>query len=80
LNPDDVIDGRRFGFATAITDKLALICSVKDGLYSFKQVEQHWLQLRRMDARCHKVVMNNEWAAVRSREKVFIYKGIYSGD
>ena len=74
LNPEDAIPGRKFGISSAITDKQALICSVKDGLYSFKRIDLQWLQQNRMDVRCRKVVMTNDWAAVSSREKVTVYR------
>jgi len=74
LIPDDASNNRHFGLATAISEKHALVCDRKDGLYSYKLIDSKWLQQDRVESRCHSVVMNNQWALVGSTEKVFVFK------
>lgn len=74
LNPEDAIEGRRFGMATAIDGDNALVCSIKDGLYTFKKVDGRWLQQQRINTRCINVAMMGDWAVVHSKEEVFVYK------
>jgi len=74
LIADDAVDNRHFGLAVAHHGNSALVCDYKDGLYSYLKTDDKWLVKQRMESRCSNVVMNGEWAAVASTEKVFVYR------
>jgi TolB-like protein len=74
LLPDDAVENRNFGLATAIDNGRALVCDYKDGLYSYRQQADDWVLDRRIGARCKGLVMNGDWAVVASTEKLFVYR------
>ncbi len=74
LVPEDAVENRRFGLATAIDNGRALVCDYKDGLYSYLRKENGWALAQRIGARCKGLVMNGDWAVVASTEKLFVYR------
>ncbi len=74
LIPDDASDDRHFGSAVAIHGVYALVCDSRNGLYSFKNIDQQWVQQQRIEAKCSTIAMNNEWAIVGSLENAEVYK------
>lgn len=74
LIPEDAISERAFGLASAVHEGYALVCDYKDGLYSYKQTNTQWVQQQRIESRCNRITMNDQWALVTSREQVSVYK------
>jgi hypothetical protein len=74
LVADDAARERAFGRAVALQGDMALVCDRSGGLYAYRKVSGAWAQQQRLDALCYGIAMSQEWAAVRARGRVVLYK------
>lgn len=76
LLPQDAMNNRYFGIASAIYGDKALVCDAKNGMYSFSKNDGQWVQQERIAVSCYNVAMNNEWAIIEGNKKLFVFKMI----